>query len=145
VALGLICCCSFWPSTWVQADGLLDRQTDRQTVGHWDQGEWGKILPFFWVSFALHCRCNRWMCGRVMVDMFGNRSSRRSAQFMVHVNLYCCSPSLFFPIVFHFCWLPFYGYFYSMDCALEVKWQGRKTLCSLGPRKHVWSWGMCIL
>ncbi|KAH8975773.1 hypothetical protein BDL97_01G177200 [Sphagnum fallax] len=23
------------------------------------------------------------MCGRVMVDMFGNRSSRRSAQFMV--------------------------------------------------------------
>jgi hypothetical protein len=31
-----------------------------------------------------------------MVDMFGNRSSRRSAQFMVHVNLYCCSPSLYF-------------------------------------------------
>jgi hypothetical protein len=30
VALGLICCCSFWPSTWVQADGFV-RQTDRQT------------------------------------------------------------------------------------------------------------------
>ncbi len=125
VASGLICCCSYWPSTWVQAertqtDGLLDRQT----VGHWDQGEWGKILPFFWLSFALHCRCKRWMCGRVMVDMCGNRSSRRSAQFMVHVNLYCCSPSFFFSILFHFCWLPFYGYCYSMDCALEVKWQG---------------------